>query len=161
DRLLLAGVDRLCFVIAPGKSDIVEYYRDAYDGVPICYAVQPSPAGLCDALFRALPFVDAGDDVCVGLPDTLWFPAEGLGRLPRRRFSFLLFPVDTPERFDAVVTDPRDRVCEVQVKSPEASTHWIWGAFRLPGSTLRSLAALWRERDEEDEYLGTLVNAHL
>jgi dTDP-glucose pyrophosphorylase len=161
DRMLLAGVERLCLVIAPGKSDIMEYFRDAYEGVPICYSVQPQAAGLCDALFRAVPLVDPDDDVCVGLPDTLWLPAEGLARLPPGMFSFLLFPVAEPQRFDAVVTDGRGRVLDVQVKQAQASTTWIWGAFRLPGATLRGLDALWHERDCEDEYFGTLVNAHL
>jgi glucose-1-phosphate thymidylyltransferase len=161
DRMLVAGVQRICLVIAPGKSDIMEYFRDAYEGVPICYAVQPRAAGLCDALFRALPLVDPNDDVCVGLPDTLWFPAEGLAQLPERRFSFLLFPVQEPARFDAVVTDASDRVREVQVKQPLPSTPWIWGAFRLPGATLLALETLWHARACEDEYFGTLVNAHL
>lgn len=161
DRMILAGVQRICVIVAPGKSDIMEYYRDAYDDVPICYAVQPEAAGLCDALFRGLPLVDPGDDVCVGLPDTLWFPAAGLGQLPTRRFSFLLFPVEEPQRFDAVVTDDFGRVREVQVKREDASVSWIWGAFRLPGATLRELEQLWQERDRADEYFGTLVNAHI
>ena len=40
------------------------------------------PAGLCDALFRALPFIAPDDDVLVGLPDTVWFPADGFRSLP-------------------------------------------------------------------------------
>src|SRR5436309_15508081 len=53
DRMLLAGATRLCFVISPGKSDIVEYYGGSVGGAQVCYAVQPKPSGLCDALFQA------------------------------------------------------------------------------------------------------------
>src|SRR5436190_8693842 len=76
DRLIAGGATRLCFVIAPGKSDILEYYGGSVRGVPVAYVVQPHPGGLCDGVFRALPFVADGESVLVGLPDTVWFPEE-------------------------------------------------------------------------------------
>src|SRR5207248_5321705 len=60
-----------------------------------------------------------------------------------------------------VVTDDEDRVIEIEVKKTRASSNWIWGAFKMPGSVLRELFELWREREERDEYIGTLVNAYL
>ena len=161
DRMLAAGVDKLCFVIAPGKSDILEYYGDRYGGADICYVVQPAATGLCDALFRALPFVAAGDVACVGLPDTIWFPAGALASLPDDALSLLLFPVEHPELFDAVVLDERDQVLEVRVQQRDPGTDWIWGAFRLPGHVFHELHALWSARECRDEYIGTLVNAYL
>jgi dTDP-glucose pyrophosphorylase len=116
---------------------------------------------LCDAIFTALPFIAPQDDVLVGLPDTVWFPENGFSQLPERRFSFLLFPVNRPELFDAVVTDNQDRVREVQVKSSLARTNWVWGAFRLPGSDLANLQQLWCERRRQDQYIGTLVNEYI
>src|SRR5215472_5004393 len=55
ERLVLGGATRVCFVIAPGKSDILEYFGGEAYSASICYAVQPQPLGLCDAIFRALP----------------------------------------------------------------------------------------------------------
>lgn len=160
DRLILGGATRLCFVVAPGKSDILEYYGGRIHGVPVCYVVQQEPRGLCDAVFSAAPLI--GDDaVLIGLPDTIWFPEDGLRRLPADGLSFLLFPVERPQLFDAVRTDEAGRVLEVQVKRPDASVGWIWGAMRMPGAVYHALAALWRARDGADEYLGTLVNAYL
>ena len=161
DRMLLAGATRLCFVISPGKSDIIEYYGGSIGPAQVCYVVQPQPRGLCDSIFRALPFIPPQEQVVTGLPDTVWFPEEGLRELPSECLSFLLFPVDRPELFDAVVSDPDGRVQEIQVKSSQARSRWIWGAFRMPGTVLRELHALWRERDGVDEYLGTLVNAYI
>ena len=94
----------------------------------------------------------------VGLPDTIWFPEGALRALPDGQLSFLLFPVLRPELFDAVVLDG-DRVVEIQVKREDARSHWIWGAFKMPGRTLRELHALWLARGQSDEYIGTLVNA--
>jgi glucose-1-phosphate thymidylyltransferase len=60
-----------------------------------------------------------------------------------------------------VVTDSEGAVKEIQVKQRNASSSWIWGAFRLPASVLAELHGLWREREESDQYIGTLVNAYL
>jgi dTDP-glucose pyrophosphorylase len=159
ERLVLGGADKICFVISPGKSDILEYYGGEVFSAHVIYAVQPAPAGLCDAIFRPLPLIAPDEDVLIGLPDTIWFPQDALAALPAGAFSFLLFPVEHPELFDAVLLDDEDRVREIQVKVPQPSSHWIWGAFKMSGATLRELHALWVERQQVDEYVGTLVNA--
>lgn len=158
ERMIRGGADRICFVISPGKSDILEYYGSKVYSADVCYAVQPRAVGLCDAIFRALPMIHKDEAVCVGLPDTVWFPEDALCALPDDCLSFLLFPVQHPERFDAVVTDEDDRVLEIQVKKPNANSYWIWGAFKMPGSVLHDLHTLWIQRERRDEYMGTLVN---
>jgi dTDP-glucose pyrophosphorylase len=161
DRMLQAGATRICFVVSPAKADIISYFGGRIGDAPICYAIQSNPGGLCDALFTALPFISPGDDVLVGLPDTVWFPVNGFDHLPRREFSFLLFPVERPELFDAVITDDGDRVKEIQVKHANPSTNWVWGAFRLPAEEFFGLQSLWHEREQSDQYIGTLVNAYI
>jgi tRNA (mo5U34)-methyltransferase len=116
---------------------------------------------LCDALFRALPFVAQDEQILFGLPDTVWFPENGFTYLEDGALSFLLFPVEKPQYFDAVVTDVGGLVREIQVKEPDARTNWVWGAFKMPAATFTELHRLWCERDRSDEYLGTLVNAWL
>jgi glucose-1-phosphate thymidylyltransferase len=160
ERMARAGADKICFVISPGKSDILSYYG-AGGAAHVCYTVQPQPVGLCDAIFRALPLINPAEPVLIGLPDTIWFPEDGLCALGADTLSFLLFPVERPELFDAVVTDDDGRVLEIQVKRRGAASSWIWGAFKMPGATLRELCDLWVERDRADEYIGTLVNAYL
>ena len=161
ERMLEAEVNRLCFVISPAKTDIVTYFGGKFREVPICYAVQQNPNGLCDALFSALPFVAPDDELYVGLPDTVWFPPGGFRFLPDGQFSFLLFPVADPQLFDSVVTDPDGRVEEIQVKRQNAASEWVWGAFKLTGRHFRALYKLWIARRAADQYIGTLVNAYL
>lgn len=161
ERMILGGASKICFVISPGKSDILEYYGAGVAEAHVCYVVQPQPSGLCDSIFRALPLTQRDEPVMVGLPDTIWFPEDGLALLPDDVLSFLLFPVERPELFDAVVTDVRGAVTQIQVKEKDASTKWVWGAFKMPGYTLRELYDLWVQRDRRDEYMGTLVNAYL
>lgn len=162
ERMAAGGATRICFVISPTKSDIVAYYGGGLGQVATAFVVQPQAAGLCDAIFRACPLIPADDEpVLIGLPDTIWFPADGLARLPDDGLSFLLFPVERPELFDAVVLDGEDRVREIQVKQAGARSHWIWGAIKLTGRLLHALHDLWREPGRGDEYFGTLVNAWL
>jgi dTDP-glucose pyrophosphorylase len=161
ERMIVAGAERLCMVISPDKSDLVSYFGAQVAGVPICYVVQPRPAGLCDALFSALPFLDRADTALVGLPDTVWFPVEALRDLPDDVLSFALFSVDEPHLFDAVLLDDDGFVTQIQVKDTRAATPWVWGAFKAPAATIHQLARLWLERERRDEFLGTLVNAHL
>lgn len=160
ERLILGGADKICLVISPGKSDILEYYGDHYAGAEIAYVVQPGAEGLCDAVFRASRIVGPNETVLVGLPDTIWFPEDGLKTLPDADLSLLLFPVEHPEFFDAVVTEG-DQVREIQVKQASATSNWIWGAFKMSGAAFRDLRMLWESRTPRDEYFGTLVNSYL
>ncbi|HWF18633.1 MAG TPA: nucleotidyltransferase family protein [Verrucomicrobiae bacterium] len=161
ERMLRGGVKKICFVISHGKSDILEYYGGKIGPADIAYVVQPRPAGLCDAIFRAVPLIASDETVAIGLPDTIWFPQDGLCSLPDDALSFLLFPVKHPQFFDAVVMDEKGRVTEIQVKNPHARSCWIWGAFKMPGHVLHELFQLWQTREPRDEYIGTLVNAYL
>src|SRR3954452_7770754 len=57
ERMICGGATKICFVISPGKSDIMEYYGGSHECATFSYVVQPNPAGLCDALFRTLPLI--------------------------------------------------------------------------------------------------------
>jgi len=161
ERMIRGGADKICFVVSPGKSDILEYYGGGACAAHLSYTVQATPLGLCDAIFSALPLVRPDELVIVGLPDTIWFPEDALAALGDEPLSFLLFPVDRPEFFDAVLLDGEDAVLEIRVKRKNPGSRWIWGAFKLQGATLWDLHRLWDERGRRDEYIGTLVNAWL
>src|SRR5690348_12049825 len=126
ERMIAAGADRICFVISPEKVDIIPYYARHPAARRFCYVVQERPNGLCDALFRGVQVMRDDEDVLIGLPDTVWFPESGFAVLPAGELAFLLFPVDDPSRFDAVVTQG-ERVTEIQVKAERPDSHWVWG----------------------------------
>ena len=159
ERMARAGADKICFVISPWKSDILQYYGGSVGGIDIAYVIQNQASGLCDAIFRALPLIHPDEQVLVGLPDTVWFPQGAFCELPQDRLAFLLFEVAHPELFDAVLTDETGRVLEIEVKSPSPRSNRIWGAFRMPGRVLHELHALWLQRARADEFIGTLINA--
>ena len=164
ERMIAAGANQICMVISAEKSDIVRYYAERSYAAEIFYVVQQRPQGLCDAVFRAEPFARFHRQVLIGLPDTVWFPENAYRCAVDQRFAevnLVLFPVDRPSAFDAVVCDQQNFVTEVQVKVPNPRSHWIWGAITASGQAFHDLKLMWESRHRQDEYLGTLLNAYI
>ena len=164
ERMIAAGADKICMVISAEKADIVRYFAERDYAAEIFYVVQLQPRGLCDALFRAEPFTFREDHVLIGLPDTIWFPENAYrSALENNRadVNLVLFPVEEPQFFDAVVCDEHGYVQQVEVKRPRASSQWIWGAVTATGETFHALKLLWESRHRQDEYLGHMLNAHI
>ena len=167
ERMIAAGAEQICVVISAEKSDIVKYFAERDYAAEIFYVVQQRPRGLCDALFRAEPFARYHDKVLIGLPDTIWFPENAYRTvLAPERFqnadvNLLLFPVQDPWQFDAVVCDAQGYVEQVEVKKKDAHSHWVWGAVTTTGSAYRELKLLWEARHRQDEFLGDLLNAYI
>ena len=167
ERMIAAGAEQICMVISPEKTDVMRYFAERDYAAEIFYVVQQKPQGLCDALFRGEPFARSHDHVLLGLPDTIWFPENGyrptLGGMIEHGadVNLLLFPVNNPSAFDAVVCDQQGFVEEVQVKHADARSHWIWGAVTTTGPAFHALKLLWESRHREDEYLGDLLNAFI
>ncbi len=164
ERMIAAGAEQICMVISAEKDDIVRYYAERDYAAEIFYVVQQQPQGLCDALFRAEPFARDKDKVLIGLPDTIWFPENAYR--PALDFdgadvNLVLFPVNDPTQFDAVVCDDFGYVQRVEVKKPDAHSHWIWGAVTSTGPAFRALKLLWEARHREDQFLGDLLNAYI
>jgi glucose-1-phosphate thymidylyltransferase len=164
ERMIAAGAEQICMVISAEKTDIVKYYAERNYAAEIFYLVQRKPQGLCDALFRAEPFARRHEQVLIGLPDTIWFPENAYLPaldLQQADVNLVLFPVNNPTAFDAVVCDDLGFVREVQVKRKDAASHWVWGAVTARGESFHRLKLLWESRHRGDEYLGDLLNAFI
>ena len=166
ERMIAAGAEQICMVISAEKTDLVRYFAERSYAAEIFYVLQQKPQGLCDALFRAQPFAVQHERVLIGLPDTIWFPENGyrttLSTLDGScDVGLLLFPVTNPSAFDAVVSDERGYVQEIEVKRSKTLSHWIWGAVTSTGEAFQNLKLLWESRHRQDEYLGHLLNAYI
>jgi dTDP-glucose pyrophosphorylase len=167
ERMIAAGAEQICMIVSAEKTDLIRYFAERSYAAEIFYVLQQKPQGLCDALFRAEPFARHHDAVLVGLPDTIWFPENGYRQAlsvidgTQADVSLLLFPVNNPSAFDAVVSDEHGYVQEVEVKRADAHSHWVWGAVTATGAAFHNLKLLWESRHREDEYLGHLLNAYM
>lgn len=164
ERMIAAGATQICMVISAEKTDIVKYYAERSFAAEIFYVVQQKPRGLCDALFRAAGFARHHDQVLIGLPDTIWFPENAYRPsldFRQSEVNLVLFPVNNPSAFDAVVCDSLGYVQQIEVKQEHASSKWVWGAVTTTGECFYQLKLLWDARHQADEYLGTLLNAFI
>lgn len=67
ERMVLGGADHICFVIAPGKSDILEYYGSRAVSAHISFTVQQRPAGcamLCSRRSRSSRPTTSSSSAC-------------------------------------------------------------------------------------------------
>ena len=159
ERLLRAGATRLCFVIAPNQTHLLGKFGGSIGFGHVCYTVQPQARGLCDAIFSALPFMHADEEVIVGPLDSVWFPEDALCALPRGVLSFLLFPAQSEED-PSVVMDDFGFVREIRTQTPSLRGAWTWRAFKAPVRVLRELHTLWLRRERRDGEFETLANEH-
>ena len=119
-------------------------------------ASRPACATRCSA---RCPSSTPRESVLIGLPDTIWFPRDGLAPLADDGLSFLLFPVERPELFDAVVVDGRGRVARDPGQA--ARRRRRAGSGAPSGCRARSCASCTRCgcARQPRRVLGTLVNA--
>ncbi|MGH9393923.1 MAG: sugar phosphate nucleotidyltransferase [Terriglobales bacterium] len=158
ERMLRAGAERICVVISPHKADLLAYLARSEYAARLFFLVQPEPLGLCDAVFRAAPYVEPAAKVLLGLPDTIWFPRAAFTSVPDDSIHLITFPVLQPQEFDAVLPGEGARVAAVQVKRPGSSQRRIWGAITAPGREFLELERFWRQHGAQARFLGHLLN---
>ena len=141
--MIRGGADKICFVISPGKSDILEYYGAGYGerrASPMWCSRRPR--GLCDAIFRAAPLIArrrAGDrrPARHGL-----VPGDALSRAARRRACRSCSSRSSARSSSTPWSSTRTDGCwRSRSSSKDAASHWIWGAFKMPGRVCTSCSA--------------------
>ncbi|HET9784872.1 MAG TPA: sugar phosphate nucleotidyltransferase [Terriglobales bacterium] len=159
ERMFLAGAERVCLIVSGEKSDLLRYFARLPEAERMFFVVQPRPTGLCDAVFRATPYVRPDEPVLIGLPDTVWHPADAFRAAFRESVHLITFPVERPEEFDAVIEAAPGQVRRVEVKKPGSSQRRVWGAITAPGHVFLRLHQFWRAHGQSQQYLGDLLNA--
>jgi dTDP-glucose pyrophosphorylase len=167
DRMLLAGADRICFVISPEKQDLIRFYSRSEYSRQLFYVCQAQAGGLCDAVFRAASHVQDDEPVLIGLPDTVWHPRTAFANTPYDGVHLITFPVANPADFDAVIPagDGAHHVSRVEVKRPLATDgaqqdeRRVWGAITMSGHVFAELGQFWNCRGAKEVFLGDLFNA--
>jgi len=159
ERLLRAGATRICFVLGPDQTHLLDKFGGAIGFAHVCYTVQAQPRGLNDAIFCALPLIHADEEVLVAPLDSIWFPEDALCALPRGVLSFLLFPAKSAAD-RVVVLDDFGYVRELRRDAAAEAGGWTWRAFKAPVRVLRELHTLWLRRNRRDTEIESLANEH-
>jgi glucose-1-phosphate thymidylyltransferase len=131
----LVSLDASEFVVVVGyrKEQIIDYYGDSYNGVPITYVHQEDPAGLADALLQAEPEIE--DDFMVMLGDNVF--RGNLETVVQRQqeqrvdCAFLVeeVPEDEASRYGVCVTNKYGEIIDVVEKPDDPPSNLVMTGF--------------------------------
>jgi len=133
DRLLELDIDELLVVVGYKKEKLIEYYGDAYEGIPITYAHQREPNGLAHALLTVEEHID--DDFALMLGDNV-FDANLADVINRQRearadAAFLVeeVPYEDASRYGVCDTNDYGEIVEVVEKPDEPPSNLVMTGF--------------------------------
>ncbi len=122
DKMRLAGIRKVFFVLREGKWDIPSFLGDGQNsGMHIAYLMRNLPYGVPFTLDQAYPFLE-DKMVALGWPDIILQGENEYQQLvdcqnvTNADVVLGLFPADRPEKVDMVELDDRGRVKEIVIK---------------------------------------------
>ncbi len=133
DELVELGASELYVVVGYEKEQIIEYYGDSYEGVPITYSHQREQRGLAHALLTVEEYVD--DDFMLILGDNIFDANLGdvvnRQREERADAAFLVeeVPYDDASRYGVCDTNDYGEIVEVIEKPDEPPTNLVMTGF--------------------------------
>ncbi|NHN40967.1 sugar nucleotidyltransferase [Halorubellus sp. JP-L1] len=131
----LAALDAEAFVVVVGyeKEQIVEYYGDEYEGIPITYAEQEEALGIAHALLQAEEYLD--DDFMLMLGDNVFDAnlADVVNRHQESRAdaAFLMeeVPWDEASRYGVCDTNKYGEITDVIEKPDDPPSNLVMTGF--------------------------------
>lgn len=141
ERMLIAGITKIFINTAEDKTDLIRYLstKSPYAS-HLIFLVRPR-RGLLDGIILPQQFLRPDDELYFGLPDTIWYPKNGFAQLDQLKGELILglFDTGTPNRFDSVVIDQKNRIQSIEVKVAKPKTKWTWVMGKLSVRVARLL----------------------
>jgi glucose-1-phosphate thymidylyltransferase len=133
EQLTALGAEELVVVVGYRKEDIISYYGDEFDGVPITYTHQREQKGLAHALLTVEEHID--DDFTLMLGDNV-FQANLEDVVSRQRedradAAFLVeeVPWEDAGRYGVCVTNDYGEIVEVVEKPEDPPSNLVMTGF--------------------------------
>lgn len=132
EKMRLAGVRKVYFILRQGKWDIPTYFGDGNMlDMDLAYLMMRLPFGAPYTLDQAYPFVQ-NTLVALGFPDVLFQPEDAFVHLLARQAETQadivlgLFPTDLPHTADMVDLAEDGRVRQILPKPPQTDLRYTW-----------------------------------
>lgn len=133
DQLTDLGAEELITVVGHLKGQIIDYYDDEYEGVPVRYVEQDQQQGLADALLSAEKYVEGtfmlmlGDNIFdANLSDVVNRQQED-----RADAAFLVeeVPYEEASRYGVCATNKYGEIIDVVEKPPDPPSNIVITGF--------------------------------
>ena len=162
DKLVSLDADEFVIVVGYRKEQIIDYYGNSYDGVPITYVHQEEPAGLAHALLQAEPEIEddfmlmLGDNVFRGNLDTV----VQRHREQRVDCAFLVeeVPEDEAPRYGVCVTNKYGEITEVVEKPDDPPSNLVMTGFYTFSPAVFKACSLVQPSDRGEYELSDAIN---
>jgi glucose-1-phosphate thymidylyltransferase len=181
ERMRIAGIRNVFFILRNGKWDIPAYYGDgSLVAMNIGYLMLGLPYGTPFTLNQAFPFVH-DKIIAMGFPDILFSPQNAYSVILDKLYDSAadivvgLFKTDTPHKMDMVDFDDSGVIRDIIIKPATTTLEYTWTVtVWRPAFTyfmhdyLESLIAgnpkesdLYRIQDGRELYVGDVFKAAL
>jgi len=162
DRLAKLGAEEFVVVVGYKKQKIIEYYEDAYKGIPITYAHQREPKGLAHAMLTAEDHVE--DDFMLMLGDNIFEAnlADVVNRQQEDRAdaAFLVeeVPIEEASRYGVCDTNKYGEIVEVVEKPEDPPSNLVMTGFYTFTPAIFHACNLVQPSDREEYELSDAVD---
>ncbi|MFC6837744.1 UTP--glucose-1-phosphate uridylyltransferase AglF [Halomarina ordinaria] len=162
DRLIELGADDLFIVVGYLKEEIIKYYGDSYEGVPITYCHQREANGLAHALLTVEEHID--DDFMLILGDNVFEAnlADVIRRQAEERAdaAFLVeeVPWEEASRYGVCNTNDYGEIIAVEEKPDDPPTNLVMTGFYTFSPAIFHACHLVQPSDRGEYELSDAVN---
>jgi len=133
EQLAELGTDEFILVVGYMKEEIIDYYGDSFEGIPITYTHQREQKGLAHALLTVEDHID--DDFMLMLGDNIF--SANLRDVIRRQqedradAAFLVeeVPWEEADRYGVCETNPYGEITDVVEKPDEPNSNLVMTGF--------------------------------
>ncbi|MFZ2199901.1 MAG: sugar phosphate nucleotidyltransferase [Microgenomates group bacterium] len=141
ERMIFAGIDKIFINTAEDKTDLIRYLAAKSQYKDNLIFMVRDRKGLLDGIVCPEAFLHEDDELFFGLPDTIWYPKDGFAQIDKQKGELVLglFDTGTPEKFDSVVIDSKNKIHSIEVKVPNPKTKWTWAIGKLTVKVARAL----------------------
>jgi dTDP-glucose pyrophosphorylase len=158
ERMMLAGVEDIRFLISADKTDIQEYYNDQTFSFVVRETNREWPKFI--ALMKG---ISPDDIILMGFPDTIWYPKNGftdaIQMLKKKDFDIVVgaFPIEHPEHFGRIELEG-DKVVRILDKSTTKVTGpaLVWGFVVFKGKAIPDLMPLFYQSKDPKGKMGVV-----
>ncbi|NLV08041.1 UTP--glucose-1-phosphate uridylyltransferase AglF [Haloarcula rubripromontorii] len=162
DELVSLDADEFVIVVGYRQEQIIDYYGDSYDGVPITYVHQEEPAGLAHALLQAEQEIEddfmlmLGDNVFRGNLDTV------VQRQQEQRVDCAFLVEEVPEseasRYGVCVTNKYGEITDVVEKPDDPPSNLVMTGFYTFSPAIFKACSLVQPSDRGEYELSDAID---